>query len=232
VREWLERFIFFRDDVQLQGWPAGWRLAGLYGPEAQRALSGSFPALQGLSNHEVALSERAYLWPTDLPVKGVRMLLQEDRYRHLLTERKPTLSSNACQEAYQVARIEAGLPEPGHEIQEEYLPLEVGLDDAVSFEKGCYTGQEIIARMHSRGRLARELVGLRLEGASEIGSVIRQDGREIGRLTSLAHSPARGWIGLAVVKTGAKEKEQGRVHLGDGQVVGRLIALPFSAEPS
>ena len=68
--------------------------------------------------------------------------------------------------------MEAGLPEFGHELGDEYIPLEANLWNDVSFKKGCYTGQEIIARMESRQKLAKRLVGLRFDEPSDFARVV------------------------------------------------------------
>ena len=92
-------------------------------------------------------------------------------------------------------RIEAGVPRFGHDMDEETIPLEAGIEGrAISFSKGCYVGQEVIIRVLHRGhgRVARKLVGLRIEGASAppAGTAIRAGDRDVGRVTSSAISPA------------------------------------------
>src|SRR5690606_27230476 len=85
---------------------------------------------------------------------------------------------------YNVLRIRAGRPGVGRELSADYLPLEVGLWDEISFNKGCYTGQEIIARMESRSRLAKTIVTLALDALVEAPAPISIDEREVGTLTS------------------------------------------------
>lgn len=94
-------------------------------------------------------------------------------------------------EAQEILRVEAGLPRYGVDITEDNLLLETGLDDAVSFNKGCYLGQEVVERVHSRGHVNRKLAGLVLEGsrAARAGDAVFIDGREIGRITSSVVSP-------------------------------------------
>ncbi len=103
-------------------------------------------------------------------------------------------------------RIEAGLPWPFREITDEYLPAETRqLDRAVSFTKGCYLGQEVVERMRSREVVARQLVGVELEGSlvPPVGAVLKADGdKPVGQITSACRSVARrGVIGLGYVKT-------------------------------
>src|SRR6185295_4976010 len=85
---------------------------------------------------------------------------------------------------YNRLRIRAGRPGVGHELTQDYIPLELGLWDEVSFTKGCYTGQEIIARMESRGRLAKTIITVNLSAAVDAPAKLVADGHEVGMLTS------------------------------------------------
>ena len=106
--------------------------------------------------------------------------------------------------ALETLRVEAGLPRHGVDMDETNVVLETGLDEAVSYTKGCYVGQEIIARIHWRGHVAKRLAGLVFEDEGEAAreSKVRStDGKEIGRLTSIAVSPRLNKaIALAYIK--------------------------------
>jgi folate-binding protein YgfZ len=95
------------------------------------------------------------------------------------------------EEAQNLLRVEAGVPRYGIDFNEENLLLEVGLDHAVSFNKGCYLGQEVVERIRSRGHVNRKLCGLSLDGQTpaESGDLIQVDGKDIGRITSSVVSP-------------------------------------------
>ncbi|MCY3935139.1 MAG: hypothetical protein OXF22_01865 [Anaerolineaceae bacterium] len=97
-------------------------------------------------------------------------------------------------------RVKQGIPAIGHELSTEYIPLELGLWEEVSFTKGCYVGQEIIARMESRRQLARILVTLELEDSVPIESPLYFDDRRIGKITSIARSPEGNYVALAVIR--------------------------------
>jgi folate-binding protein YgfZ len=107
-------------------------------------------------------------------------------------------------EALEILRIEAGQPRYGVDVNETNVVLETGLDEAVSFTKGCYIGQEIIARIHWRGHVAKRVAGLSLDEAGAIepeDKVRAMDGKEIGRVTSVAFSPRLNrHLALAVIK--------------------------------
>ena len=95
-------------------------------------------------------------------------------------------------ESFNVHRIEAGIPWYGLDMDENTLPIEAGLEkDAISFNKGCYIGQESVARITYRGHVNRKLVGLSLSGIQPAskGDKISKDGQEVGWVTSSAYSP-------------------------------------------
>jgi glycine cleavage system T protein len=96
------------------------------------------------------------------------------------------------EEAHNILRIEAGIPRYGVDFTEDNLLLEVGLDHAVSFSKGCYLGQEVVERIRSRGHVNKKLVGLSLEDqeAANPGDAIVHDDKPVGNITSSVHSPA------------------------------------------
>jgi folate-binding protein YgfZ len=107
---------------------------------------------------------------------------------------KPFSSAWVGEEAYDVLRVEAGIPRYGIDFTEDNLLLEVGLPDAVSFTKGCYLGQEVVERIRSRGHVNKKLVGLAIE-AQESASprdVIFSADKPVGAVTSAVQSTALG----------------------------------------
>ncbi len=123
-------------------------------------------------------------------------------------------------------RIERGRPRYGVELDEGVIPQEAGLNErAVSFEKGCYVGQETVARLHYRGRPNRLLRGLRASAPVEPGSPVTFNDKEVGRVASATVSPRFGPIALALVR---REAEPGStVAVGD-QLTAQVVELPFS----
>ncbi len=105
------------------------------------------------------------------------------------------------EDAYQARRIELGRPLPGAELTGEYSPLEAGLAWACAENKGCYTGQEIIARQITYDKVTRTLVGIVGDDPLSAGAALTADGRDVGTVTSAAQSPLLDSpIALAVVK--------------------------------
>jgi aminomethyltransferase len=122
-------------------------------------------------------------------------------------------------------RLEAGQA-ANAELTEDYIPLEANLWPAVDFHKGCYIGQEIIARMESRGKLARRLVGLRLAAPVAVGTAVRvaADGPAAGTVTSAGELPGLGPVALAYLKTAQADAGS---HLLVGDTTGTVAELPF-----
>lgn len=111
--------------------------------------------------------------------------------------------------ALDVARVEAGIPWVGIDMDDSYLAPEVGLADGLNFRKGCYIGQEVVERVAARGQVQRKLVGLVLAGDTlpTSGAVVLHEDKEVGRVTSAVLSPALGCaIALAYVRRSAWER--------------------------
>ncbi|HEX6688195.1 MAG TPA: glycine cleavage T C-terminal barrel domain-containing protein [Solirubrobacterales bacterium] len=128
--------------------------------------------------------------------------------------------------AAEVIRIEAGRPRFGAEMSTETMPAEAGIvEHAVSFTKGCYIGQEPVARLHYKGRPNRHLRGLELSALAAPGTSLRLGEKEVGKIGSSHVSPARGPIALAIVR---REAEPGaELAVGEDGVTARVVDLPF-----
>jgi tRNA-modifying protein YgfZ len=129
-------------------------------------------------------------------------------------------------DAAEIIRIESGRPRHGLDMTDDNLPAEAGIvERAVSFTKGCYVGQEPVARMHYKGHPNRHLRGLRLTERAASGAPLVASGKEVGRITSTALSPAFGPIALALVR---REISPGQdVSVGDGGPRATVCELPF-----
>jgi folate-binding protein YgfZ len=130
----------------------------------------------------------------------------------------------------EAARILAGWPAVGAEIDDRTLPQEVRYDaiDAVSYSKGCYVGQETVARIHFRGHPNRELRGLVWPGVSAPGALVQgAEGREVGVVSSVLSLPGRN-LGLVKIRREVLEAGDGEVQAGGAAA--RLVALPFGPE--
>jgi folate-binding protein YgfZ len=134
---------------------------------------------------------------------------------------------DAGEEAAEVVRVERGRPRYGVDLDDSVIPQEAGLNErAVSFTKGCYVGQETVARLHYKGKPNRHLRGLRLSAPADPGTPLVAGDREVGRLGSAVVSAAHGPIALALVR---REAPPGTVvAVGDGGVTAEVVELPFS----
>jgi tRNA-modifying protein YgfZ len=131
---------------------------------------------------------------------------------------------------YNAFRIRAGRPGIGHELSQDYIPLEAGLWDEVSFTKGCYTGQEIIARMESRNRLAKTMVRLQLSAWVEAPANLYHESKQVGTLTSSVITPDGEILGIGFVKVPLAVPDQG-LSAGDGNIETIIVALAGAQPP-
>ena len=161
----------------------------------------------------------------------------------------PAALPEASSEAWECWRVEHGIPVYGRDISEDNLPQETGLvADTTSFTKGCYTGQEVLARIHYRGKVNRLLRGLRAVGPDPDAAAARGpspplaagDGltaadRPVGAVTSAVRSPRFGWIGLGYVRREIEPGDEVVVAPGETEVPPpkrsgqplRVVELPF-----
>ena len=125
-------------------------------------------------------------------------------------------------------RVEHGRPRYGIDLDDTVIPQEADLNTrAVSFTKGCYVGQETVARLFYRGKPNRRLMGLKLAAAAPTGAEISLGDRVVGRLGSVAESPALGSIALALVRREAPAGSD--VVVGADQIDAVVVELPFAA---
>jgi folate-binding protein YgfZ len=129
-------------------------------------------------------------------------------------------------EAVEILRVEAGVPRFGAEMGTATMPAEAGIvEDAVSFTKGCYIGQETVARLHYKGKPNRHLRGLRLSAPAAPGAALRLGEKEVGQLGGSVVSPAFGSIGLAILR---REAEPGaELAVGEDGVTAQVVDVPF-----
>jgi folate-binding protein YgfZ len=199
-------------------------LISLAGPQAA-ALAGA-PELGAAPEHTHARvtvgGVNARVIRTDIGVDLLCDAADTERLRRVLSEAGAGEISEAVLETL---RVEHGRPRYGPDLDDTVIPQEAGLNErAVSFTKGCYVGQETVARLHWRGKPNRHLRGIKLAQPVPSGTPLRQGEREVGRLGSVVVSPRLGAIGLALVR-----REVGPGSTVDaGGVAAEVVALPFS----
>lgn len=135
--------------------------------------------------------------------------------------------AGASEDAFEILRVESGRPRFGREMTSETIPQEAGINErAVSFTKGCYIGQETVARLHYKGKPNRHLRGLQLSAPAVAGAGVRLGERELGRIGTAVLSPALGPIALAVLR---REAVPGAMVEVEGGIDAEVVELPFAA---
>ncbi len=235
VQKRLERYVI-SDDVALSDASDHWRRFALEGPSA--------PAL--LARVAAAPIDLAPDSGVELSIAGAPVVASawgwsgEAAYQLFVPAAAADVVANAFAAAgeglekagadvLEVLRIEAGTPQQGAELGEDVLPAETGLiGRAVSLSKGCYTGQEIVARMQSRGSASHRLVGLRFDGDVDAlpprGAPVLAAGQTVGSVTSACRSELAGAIALGYVRSAHAEAG---TEVAVGTARARVATLPF-----
>lgn len=201
----------FTEDVQLTDLSRSLVSVWIHGPSAaatlERVLDGAsgLASWSGYRHASMQFGDGAVMVARidQLGVPGFCLYVDAEHAPDLRAALEAAGAAAADREAIEAARVEAGYPVFGVDMTAETIPLEAGIEDrAISFTKGCYVGQEVIVRVLHRGhgRVARRLVGLRLDGGMPAGGGrILADGREVGAVTSAARSPRLGPIAMGYV---------------------------------
>ena len=201
-------------------------LLSLIGPHS-RALAGApdLPREEHANAPGSIDGVEVVLVATDLGVDVICPAEEAERVRRALVAAGASPASEADAD---VLRVESGRPRFGVDLDDTTIPQEGGLNErAVSFTKGCYPGQETVARLFYKGKPNRRLCGLRLSERVAAGAPLLLGERTVGTLTSSADSPLFGPIGLALVR---REAELGaELAVGADGVTAVVVELPFAA---
>jgi len=202
-------------------------LLSLIGPGA-RAVAGADAAGLGAGEHDHVTAEldgaAVRLIATD--AGGVDVLCDAEDSARVVAALRSAGAVDVGEAAAEVLRVERGRPRYGAELDDGVIPQEAGLNArAVSFTKGCYVGQETVARLHYRGKPNRHLRGLRLSGPAATGDELRLGEKIVGRLATVVESPEHGAIALALVRREAAPGDT--VAVGDGGVSALVVEPPF-----
>ena len=202
-------------DVQHDDVTDGMAILSLVGPAARGALDVAPPAAE----HSHVRGEHGLYVASDLGVDVICESGAADAVRVALDVPEVDEAVAEC------LRIESGRPRLGYDMDGETIPQEAGVNDrAVDFEKGCYVGQETVARLHWKGKPNRHLRGLRLSEPVERGTELRLGDKVVGRVGSLCVSPTHGAIALALVR---REASPGDVLSVGGGATAEVVDLPF-----
>jgi folate-binding protein YgfZ len=203
-------------DVRGEDVTGAYAVLSLLGPAARSVLDAEPPA----GEHAFVAGEHGLYVATLLGVDVICPAGEADAARIALGV------ETVSQDAAECLRIEAGRPRLGLDFDSETIPEEAGLNDrAVSFAKGCYVGQETVARLHYKGKPNRHLRGLRLSEPVPSGTELRLGERVVGRVGSVAHSPVHGPIALALVRREAAPDDE--LAAGDSGATAAVVQPPF-----
>lgn len=230
--EWIERYVFM-EDVTAHDITPETSAFGLYGPRAAAALERAGAGVVGLVDRgyrpavvggaEVVVGAAEPIAGSGYRVAGHRA--DSSRVWQALADAgAPIGLRDAGATVLEILRVESGLPAAGHELGEEWNPLEAGLEHAISFTKGCYTGQEVVARLKTYKKVQRSLCGLRLAGECipRPGSPVLAGGDPAGTVTSAVRSPALG-TGLALAYVDSEHSAPGTPLTVGGERAGERV---------
>ena len=198
----------FMEDVRVESAPESWELYAIRGPNSTQVVAQVNPmaASEGVV---FSFGQKAFIWSSRESSVSMRLPL-------------------ASAEAFEAARIEMGEPIWGKDIDAKTLPAELGarfLEEHVSYTKGCYTGQEVLMRMHARGHANRSWVGLVLDNPLEPGAILSTSVREnAGKVSSSAISPKFGPVAAAMMHRDSADPGN---SVTSGQTTGEVREMPF-----
>jgi len=230
----LDQFIF-SEDVQLGDVTDAFAQIAVVGPDAARVVSGLMGQSAPTAEHacvraEVAGGAAIVTRITDAGEPGFDLYVEQLRLPLLRQALEAAEVTAVDADTAEVLRVEAGIPVFHHDMTEETIPLEAGIEArAINRNKGCYVGQEVIVRVLDRGhgRVAKKLAGVTMEGGSvpAAGAPVKHGDKDVGAITSAVQSPALNRpIALAYLQRDALEP--GTV-VTVGGANGVVTALPF-----
>jgi folate-binding protein YgfZ len=203
-------------DVELHKRTLECALLSLVGPRARELVE------VGPAEHDHARTDLGVVVATDVGVDVICDTARADEVKAALGV--PEVGAAAAE----IVRVERGRPREGIDLDDSVIPQEAGLNErAVSFTKGCYVGQETVARLFYRGKPNRHLRGLRLSEPVAPGEPLRLGEREVGRVGSSVVSPVHGPIALALVRREAAVGDTLAAGEGDGGATATVAELPF-----
>ncbi len=205
VMEWIE-FYTFSEDVRVEELTPATALLGLTGPQAGQVLTGLGAPVGDLprfhSRDALVGGVGVLIWHTfSSGAETYELMLPREKAAGLWEGLVAGGAIPAGREAWEAFRVVQGVPVYGSEFGKETNPLESGLGGAISFNKGCYVGQEVVARLNTYSKVQRRLMAAALSGPASPGDSLLAEGRSVGRLTSVARIPGDGsYKALALVR--------------------------------
>lgn len=230
--EFLRNRIFFMDKVSVEDASQDVAVIELLGPRIAELIRhfGFQKPFEKIDQVQSIIIDGIQIRYLSQSFSGQRLIIPRENVEDMLDAILDFGGTPLSSAAFEVLRVERGIPAAGHELVEKYTPLETGYQWAVSESKGCYTGQEVLARQITYDKITRQLVGLKLEEIKNPGDKLwsLEDGKQVGEITSSASSPNHGPIALGILKR-PLDQEGTEVRVGnkiDGQIA-KVTLLPF-----
>ncbi|TAE60566.1 MAG: folate-binding protein [Nostocales cyanobacterium] len=225
LMQWLDRYIFFADKVTLTDVTQETATLSLIGPESDAIVDklGAGALIgQPIGNH-ILVDHTIFAVGSGLTNPGYTLISPVAEKPKLWEKILEFGAMELSEGAWETLRILQGRPVPDAELTDDYNPLEVGLWQTVSFNKGCYIGQETIARLNTYKGVKQNLWGICLSSPAEPGTVITIGEEKVGKLTSYTATP-NGHFGLGYIRTKAGGVGL-KVQVGDS--LGEVVSVPF-----
>jgi folate-binding protein YgfZ len=226
--QWFDLYIFFGDRVQLTDLSPSTAVFSLLGPQSQSLLQklGDSPLPEALDHHtciNLGSHQVRVAVGGGFAGPGYTILAPLEAATELWDRCIEEGAVPMGEQSWEQIRIQQGRPKADAELTEEYNPLEAGLWQTISLDKGCYIGQETIARLHTYQGVKQHLWGLELSSTVPVGAEISVEDRKVGKVTSVINTP-NGVLGLGYVKTKAGGAG---LTVQVGEATATLSDLPF-----
>lgn len=219
--------IFFMDRVTVTDLSAGFVQFDLEGPKAGEVLHrlglATPPAIDGVATWVGPAGEVWVIGHRGLRGLGFRLVVAATAAEAMTTALAAAGAVSLSPAVYDILRVEAGLPGPA-ELTEDFNPLEANLDAFIAENKGCYTGQEVIARQITYDKVTRRLAGLRAEAPVPVGADVLAEGKTVGQVTSAVLSPRLGPLALAYIRRPFHQPDTPLVLRHNGQDTPAVVA--------
>jgi tRNA-modifying protein YgfZ len=225
--QWFDRYIFFGDKVEVCDRTNTLTTFSLLGPEARSLLEKQdiVPPENPHQHRQFTIQRTTVrvIAGSGLSIPGYTLIVQQEQAADLWQLCRQAGALPMGTQGWEQLRVQQGRPSPNAELTEDYNPLEAGLWHTISFDKGCYIGQETIARLNTYNGVKQQLWGIQLGGPAEPGAPLLVADQKVGILTSQTQV-AEGYLGLGYIKTKAGGAG---LRIQVGEVTGTVIDVPY-----
>ncbi|MDB9539768.1 folate-binding protein [Anabaenopsis tanganyikae CS-531] len=225
LMQWLDRYIFFADQVQLTDVTDETSTLSLMGAQSHtivEKLGAGAIIGQAYGNHQL-VNGLMIAVGSGLATPGYTIIMPAAQKEKIWQQIVALGAVELTNSAWETLRILQGRPAPDAELTDDYNPLEVGLWQTISFNKGCYIGQETIARLNTYKGVKQHLWGIRLNAPASVGSAIAIGDEKVGKLTSYT-ATVNGHFGLGYIRSKAGGIGL-KVQIGETE--GEVVKVPF-----